>query len=426
MGADDLNLKLKADLDLSERLFAGLMDFSRDPPGLTRAAYGEGEQHAHELMRGAGLSLGLRCDIDAAGNMFLTLPGRDPSLPAWMVGSHVDTVPHGGNFDGAAGVIGGLAAVSGLRRAGIVPRRSVTVAVFRAEESTWFPASYIGSRAAFGLLPAEVLDLPRADSGLRLRTHMTQLGLQPDAVATGVAHLSPARIHGFIELHIEQGPVLDAQAIPVGLVTGIAGSFRYRQAVCHGTWGHSGAVARAYRHDAVFAMADLITGLDALWAEIDAEGQRATITVGEFSTDSRLHAFAKVPGEVRFCLDVRSESVAILARIEHRLGEFVAAIEAKRGVRFKLGDRTGSTPAVLSSALRDTLAAHALRLGIPYQAFASGAGHDTAVFANQGVPSMMVFIRNQNGSHNPDEQMRMEDFHAAATLLTHLLADDDA
>lgn len=416
--------RLEADRELSERLFTGLMDFSRDDPGVTRAPYGEGEQRAHDLMRNAGLELGLRSEVDAAGNMFLTLAGRDPSLPAWMVGSHVDTVPHGGNFDGAAGVIGGLAAVAGLRRAGIVPRHPITVAVFRAEESTWFPASYIGSRAAFGLLPADVLDLPRSDSGQSLRHHMTQLGLQPDAVAAGAAHLSPARIHGFVELHIEQGPVLDTQAIPVGLVTGIAGSFRYRKAVCHGTYGHSGAVARPYRHDAVFAMADLITGLDALWAEIEAEGQRATITVGELFTDPTMHAFAKVPGEVRFCLDVRSENVAILDRIENHLHRIVSAIEAKRGVRFTLGERTGSTPAVMSPALHDALAAHATRLGIAHQSLASGAGHDTAVFANQGVPSMMLFIRNQNGSHNPDEQMRMEDFHDAATLLAHLLADD--
>jgi N-carbamoyl-L-amino-acid hydrolase len=143
----------------------------------------------------------------------------------------------------------------------------------------------------------------------------------------------PARIHGLLELHIEQGPVLDAQAIPVGLVTAIAGSFRYRQAICHGTYGHSGAVARAYRHDAVFAIADLITRLDALWAEIEAEGQRATITVGEFFTDPAMHAFAKVPGEVRFCLDVRSGNVATLARIENRLDDLVTA---RRGDRASL------------------------------------------------------------------------------------------
>ena len=421
-----MQTNLAADRELSERLFAELLEFSRDEPGVSRPSYGELEERAHQVMRDAGTSLGLQPETDAAGNLFLTMAGRDPSLPAWIVGSHVDTVPHGGNFDGAAGVIGGLAAVSGLRRAGIVPRRSIVVAVFRAEESTWFPISYPGSRAAFGLLPAEALDLRRADTGQSLRHHMTLLGLRPDAVAAGEAHLSPQQIHGFVELHIEQGPTLETEKIPVGLVTGIAGSFRYRQAVCFGTYGHSGAVARAYRHDAVFAMADLITGLDTLWAEIDAEGERTTITVGEFSTDPTLHAFAKVPGEVRFCLDVRSENVAVLARIERHLTDLIAAIEARRGVRFALGERTGSTPAIMSAALRDALAVHATRLGIPYRILASGAGHDTAVFANQGVPSMMVFIRNQNGSHNPDEQMRMEDFQEAATLLAHLLADDAA
>lgn len=414
---------IEADRDFCARLFDGLASFSRDEPGMTRAAYGDGEERAHALMREAGLAIGLTPEVDAAGNLFLTMAGRDPSLAPWMVGSHVDTVPHGGNFDGAAGVIGGLAAVAALHRAGIVPRRPVTVAVFRAEESVWFPASYVGSRAAFGLLPPDVLDLPRADSGRSLRDHMAELGLRPDAVAGGEALLRAERIHGFVEMHIEQGPVLEAARIPVGFVTAISGSFRYRKATCLGRYGHSGAVARGERSDAVFAVADLIAGLDAFWAGLEAEGCHATVTVGEFSTDPAVHAFAKIPGEVRFCLDVRSTEPETLARIEAVLGEIVARIEAARGVRFALGERTGSTPARMSPALMEALSGHARRLGMPFGTLASGAGHDTAVLAGQGVPSTMIFIRNQNGSHNPDEDMRIEDLCAAATLVAHLVAE---
>ncbi len=260
------------DPDFCAGLFTQLLSFSRDEPGVTRAAYGEGEERAHALMRATGLSLGLTPETDAAGNLFLTLPGKDPALPAWMVGSHVDTVPHGGNFDGAAGVIGGLAAVRALRRSGLVPARPVTVAVFRAEESVWFPASYVGSRAAFGLLPPETLDLPRADSGRSLRAHMAELGLRPEAVARGETLLDPKRIHGFVEMHIEQGPTLEASEIPVAFVTAISGSFRYRKAACFGRYGHSGAVARSERSDAVFALADLIAGLDTLWGALEREG----------------------------------------------------------------------------------------------------------------------------------------------------------
>ncbi|QEE39138.1 MULTISPECIES: Zn-dependent hydrolase [unclassified Methylobacterium] len=411
------------DPDFCAGLFAQLLSFSHDEPGVTRAAYGEGEERAHALMRATGLALGLRPECDAAGNLFLTMLGRDPALSPWMVGSHVDTVPHGGNFDGAAGVIGGLAALEALRRAGLVPARPVTVAVFRAEESVWFPASYVGSRAAFGLLPPDVLDLPRADSGRSLREHMAELGLRPEAVARGERLLDPTRIHGFVEMHIEQGPALEATGVPVGFVTAISGSFRYRKAACFGRYGHSGAVARSERSDAVFALADLITGLDALWGTLEAEGRPATITLGEVGTDPVQHAFAKIPGEVRFCLDVRSTEPAVLDRIEAALAELVAAIEAARGVRFVLGERTGSTPARMSSALVEALSGHAHRLGMPFRTMPSGAGHDTATLAGQGVPSTMIFIRNQNGSHNPHEAMRIEDLCAAAALVAHLVAE---
>ena len=334
-------------------------------------------------------------------------------------------MPHGGNFDGAAGVIAGLSAVAALQAAGIRPARPVIVMAIRAEESNWFPLSYLGSRAAFGLLPAAALDTPRADTGRPLRDHMAELGFHPEEVAAGKAFLNPDRIHGFIELHIEQGPVLESAGLPVGLVTGIAGSFRYRTARCLGTYGHSGAVPREHRSDAVFALADLITALDATWAELLAKGQQATITFGQVATDPELHAFSKVPGEVSFCLDVRSLSIDCLDAIHDRLKEIVADIERKRGVRFALGERTGSTPAHLDAGLRASLAATAVDLGIGFIEMASGAGHDTAVFANAGVPAALIFVRNQNGSHNPDEAMRIEDFAAGASLIASRLARDE-
>lgn len=414
---------LAIDPDFCAALFAELLGFSQHAPGVTRAAYGAGEERAHALMRATGLALGLTAETDAAGNLFLTMAGRDPTLAPWMVGSHVDTVPHGGNFDGAAGVIGGLAAVEALRRAGLVPARPVTVAVFRAEESVWFPASYVGSRAAFGLLPPEVLDLPRADTGRSLRDHMADLGLRPEAVARGERLLDPARIHGFVEMHIEQGPALEAAGSPVGFVTAISGSFRYRKAACFGRYGHSGAVARSARSDAVFALADLITGLDALWGTLEAEGCPTTITLGEVATDPVQHdglGAAHVEAEADLAGDLGE---GVLDRVEAALAERVAAIEAARGVRFVLGERTGSTPARMSAALVEALSGHARRLGMPFRTMASGAGHDTATLAGQGVPSTMIFIRNQNGSHNPDEAMRIEDLCAAATLVAHLVAE---
>ena len=143
--------------------------------------------------------------------------------------------------------------------------------------------------------------------------------------------------------------------------------------------------------------------------------------MGELSTDPAVHAFSKVPGEVSFCLDVRSIDTGLLEGIHKHLLSCIREIEERRKVRFDLGERSGSKPALLDGNLRHRLEHIAQDLGISFLTLPSGAGHDSAVFANQGVPTGMIFIRNQNGSHNPDEAMQMDDFHAAATVLTNLL-----
>ncbi|MBB3773619.1 N-carbamoyl-L-amino-acid hydrolase [Angulomicrobium tetraedrale] len=413
---------LDAATAFAEGLFEELRVNTTDAPGITRAAYGAGEEFAHARVRAAGRELDLDEATDAAGNLYLTLAGTTPQLPGWILGSHMDSVPHGGNYDGAAGVLAGLAVVHALRQEGRRPERNLTVMVIRAEESTWFPVSYLGSRAAFGGLPREALEARRADSGLTLREHMERLGLDPEAVARGKAFLDPARIHGFIEVHIEQGPVLERAGVPLGLVTGIAGSFRYRHGRCLGAYGHSGAVPRAYRQDAVLGFAHLVAALETSWDGLEREGLGATITFGEVATDPVQHAFSKVPGEVGFCLDVRSESEGVLERLHAELMAHADGIAQRRGVRFEFGARTGSTPAILDPALRGELAQAAGRAGLRAIEMPSGAGHDTATFAAQGVPASLIFVRNQHGSHNPLEAMRMEDFAAAVRLLLAFLA----
>ena len=406
-------------------LLSTLASRTADRRGVTRAAYGPGEEIAHALFRQEGAALGLVPSVDAAGNLYLHLEGRDPSLPAWIVGSHLDSVLQGRNFDGAAGVVAGLVVMKAFRDAGCQLLRGVTLMVIRAEESNWFPASYLGSKAALGVLPAESLALRRSYTGRSLFDHMAEAGFRPADLAAGERHLISEHIHAFVEIHIEQGPVLEAEGWPVGLVTAIAGSFRYRRARCLGAWGHSGAVPRAQRSDAVFALADLVTALDRLWARVLAAGEEATITFGEVATDAGLHGFSTISGAVDFSLDVRSTSLACLDRLHDGLVSIAAHIEAARGVCFEFGDRTGSRPARLSDDLRESFVALAKAAAIPARSMASGAGHDTAVFAQHGVPSALIFVRNQNGSHNPDEAMRIEDLLVAAKLLAHRLLSDD-
>ena len=416
---------LETDIPLAETLLDALREASIDEPGVTRDAYGKGEEVAHMLIRGQAEKLGLAVTRDPAGNLFMTWPGRFPDRAPWIVGSHLDSVPHGGNFDGAAGVVAGLAAISTAKAAGLEPSRPITVLATRAEESTWFPASYIGSRAAFGQLEPAVLDLPRADNGRTLAAHMIELGLDPEAVRRSEASIRKEAVHGYVEIHIEQGPSLELEGAPVGLVTGISGSFRYRTGRCLGAYGHSGAVPRRHRRDAVMALAELAMKLDRFWEDNERPEAPLTITFGQVATDPQQHAFSKVPGEVGFCLDVRSISAPLLGRTHEALLEFAAEVEKKRGVRFDWGPRSGSTPAPMDEAIIERLEGIAARMGIAAPRMPSGAGHDAAVFSANGVPSAMIFVRNQNGSHNPDEAMRLEDLGVAITLLTELLTAGD-
>ncbi len=406
------------DIGLAERLFAALRSGTGDAGGITRASYGAGENLAHLLVRKEALALGLDIRTDAASNLYLTMRGQGAE-PGLMIGSHLDSVPSGGNFDGAAGVLMGLAVLSGFRRAGIVPPRDITVMAIRAEESAWFNASYIGSRAAFGLLePAELDDVVRSDDGRSLGGHILDAGGDPDALRRREAYLDPGRIGLFIEPHIEQGPYLVAQGLPAGIVTGIRGSFRHRQARCIGSYAHSGATPRTLRQDAVSAVAALVVALNDLWRDMEEAGEDLTITFGQVSTDPAEHAFSKVAGLVHFCLDVRSQSEATLESVRASVYRTAASVAARHRVAFDFGPLTGSRPAVMDAAVVDRLASVAKDLGIEAPRMACGAGHDAAVFANAGVPTGMLFIRNANGSHNPHEAMDMTDFAAAAAILS--------
>ena len=186
-----MSARPEPDIGLAERLFETLRADSVDEPGLTRDAYGEGEEQAHRTMRRAAEELGLEVTNDFAGNLYMVLPGQDRNAKALVIGSHLDTVPHGGNYDGAAGVVAGLALASGLRQAEVAPAQDMVVMGVRAEESTWFPTSYTGSRAALGMLPADAPDaLRRIDSGRTLAEHMQELGYDPQAIRDGRRHLS--------------------------------------------------------------------------------------------------------------------------------------------------------------------------------------------------------------------------------------------
>ena len=263
----------------------------------------------------------------------------------------------------------------------------------------------------------------RADTGRTLAEHIDALGFKSAAVRGRVAHWKRENLKGYVELHIEQGPVLETKVLPVALVTGIRGSFRYRDASVVGEYGHSGAVPRSHRHDAVIAAADFVMQLDAKWQQLEREGHDLTVTVGKFFTNPEQHAFSKIAGEVGLCIDVRSHEKQTLAVVKSFTDDLAQTLGKKYGVRFELGVLTGSEPAIMDPGMLKAFDNTATRLDIPHIRMASGAGHDAAVFAGAGVPALMVFVRNQNGSHNPDEAMRLEDFDVAVRLIAHAIAN---
>ena len=411
-----------ADMADAERLFAALRTNTLDAPGVTRASYGPAERIAHSLVADRARVLDLEVTTDYAGNLYMTLPGRDRRAPVVVIGSHLDSVPHGGNFDGAAGVVAGLAAVQCLRRLDRTPTQDITVMAIRGEEACWFSNHTVGSRMAFGVLPPESLDTcRRMDTGRSLAEHMAEEGFDPDAVRRGAAHLDAGRIRCFIEPHIEQGPALVEAALPVGIVTAIRGNLRYKQCRVSGQYGHAGAVPRLQRRDAVFAGVEFVHALEGHWLEREAASTDFVCTVGAFHTDATQHTMTKISGDVRFTMDIRSASNAVLLETDAHLRAVAGEIGERRGVTIDIGPYTNAEPALMDPDLRRTLRRRADDLGIPWMELASGAGHDCATFANQGVPSAMIFVRNDHGSHNPDEAMEIDDFAQCCRLLNALL-----
>jgi len=406
---------------LGDRMFAALAAATADPPGVTRVSYGTGEQFAHDLARAEARALGCEIRTDAAGNLYMTLPGRDRTLPCLLTGSHLDSVPHGGNFDGAAGVIAGLGLVAELRARVVTPARDLTVVAFRAEEAAHFPLSYPGSYAMLGRLGPAALEACRADSGRTLAEHMREAGFDPDAVRRGEPGLAADRIAAFVEVHIEQGPVLIGEGVPIGLVTAVNGGFRHTRARALGTWAHSGATPRRYRQDAVLAVADLAGLLDGSWDRIEADGKSATITFGTVATDLTMHGGSRVAGEVTFTLDLRSEFEEVLDGLRANVSRHVAEIGAARGVAIELGPEFAWPVARMDGTLLDRLQAAAGVAGVPVMRLPSGAGHDSAAVAEAGVPTAMIFVRNANGSHNPGEAMEVADLDMAVALLAEFV-----
>ena len=414
-------------LPLASDLFNALRTKTADVEGVTRASYGKGEQVGHDLVRNAAMAIGLEVITDAAGNLYATLPGTDRRAPSWISGSHLDSVPRGGNYDGAAGAVAALIALATLKDLGVCPRQDMTAMAIRAEEcSSWFTGQHgghLGSRAALGLLqPTELDTAVHIATGRTLAQSINDAGFDADAVRNEPARLSAEKVRGFVELHIEQGPVLVHDGASTGIVTSIRGTIRARNARCIGAYSHSGAVPQELRQDAVLATVELINRIEQHCNELRAGGSDIVFAVGRFHTDAAVDSLSKVPGDVRFTIDLRSQDVAALLSLNSLLAELAGKIAERRNVRFDLGRRAVADPTTMDTEFRAMLRNLSTKLGITAPELPCGAGHDAAEFVRAGIPSGMIFVRNTGESHNPDEHMEVTDFRDGVLLLTCFLA----
>lgn len=247
---------------VAEMLFSKIGELTSDGVGVTRESYGSGESAAADFLREFAIDQGLEVSCDRAANLLFRLPQSGVAGPSIWCGSHLDSVPQGGNYDGLAGVVAGLLCLLAQKQSGTPSAVPLQVIGLRGEESAWFGKAYCGSSALFGLLDDDDLALKQRNSGETLATCMQRAGADIEAIRQQKPLFDPSLVRAYLELHIEQGPVMVARKLPLAVVSGIRGNIRHNVVTCLGEAGHSGAVPRWLRRDALFAVADLIMRLD--------------------------------------------------------------------------------------------------------------------------------------------------------------------
>lgn len=397
---------------LGARAFAalqGLARFTDEPGKLTRLYLSPAHRQAAEWVRGAMEVAGLEAEIDAAGSVQGRRAGARPDLPSVMIGSHIDTVKDGGRYDGNLGVVAGILTAQALRDAGIVLPFALEVVAFGDEENVRFPTHLSTSQALAGTYDHAWLET-RDEDGVTLRDALIAFRGNPDGLA---ALARPAgSIAAYLELHIEQGPVLEAEGEAVGIVTAINAQNRGRVRVT-GVAGHAGTVPMALRRDALTAAAEMALAVEAIASSHD----NAVATIGTFRPEPG--ATNVVPGAVEFSLDFRSPSNDIVAAMRVEIERRLHEIAARRGVEVTMTIYARSEAVPMDPGLQEAFAAGIARTGANLSArrLPSGAGHDAMAMAAI-APSAMIFVRNEKGiSHSPLEAMTEADAGIAIRVM---------
>jgi len=388
-----------------------LAAIGRDPAGgWSRLGFGQEERRAHTLFDRWANELGLRVRQDAVGNSYAERAGEGSAL---MTGSHLDTVPRGGNFDGAAGVVAALEAAALLREVPL--RHHLTVVAFSCEEGARFTSPCLGSRVATGTLPWARLGQMRDANGVTALEAANSVGLRPEAIEPWV----PGAVGCYLELHIEQGRVLQESDRRIGIVDTIAGSTRLEITV-RGRSDHSGTTPMRMRQDALIGAAEVVTATE----QVARSSRTAVATVGRLQVSPNV--VTTVPGEVRFTIDVRDIDPLRQRELAGQLLRQVGQVAVRRNLKVSATLLHDQSPSLLPHWLRVQLSESAEAAGIAYRVLPSGAGHD-AGYISMVAPAGMLFVPSREGvSHAPEEWSAVEDIALGAALLARALVRVDS
>jgi hydantoinase/carbamoylase family amidase len=379
--------------------------------GTNRPGLGEGEQRAHDLVASWMAEAGLAVEVDPAGNLIGRLPGSDPSLAEVWTGSHLDTPPDGGMFDGALGVVAGLDAAAAIGAGSV--RRTIAVVAFRLEEGCRFGRGVFGSRAMVGDIEPDEGDLLDAD-GVSVAEAFAELGLGR-LPTRGRADPPPAC---FLETHIEQGPALASAGAPLGVVTSIAGMAGF-DVVFSGSRGHAGTVPMSLRSDALGAAARFVLAAHEIARSIPG----AVATIGRLVTLPG--ATNTIPGRAELFADLRAPDAAGLDALVDRATAAAAEAAAAGACTADVLPRWRYEPVAMDPATAAAVRRAVTELGLDPVDLPSGAGHDAAIMATAGIPSAMLFVRSDAGgvSHAPEESTGADAIALCAQALESALRE---
>ena len=390
---------------------------------VTRVIFTSRDLEARSWFKGLATAAAFAFRADAVGNTFVRWEGSEPELAAIGTGSHIDAIPYAGMYDGTVGVLGGLEALRALKEAGFAPRRSLELVMFTSEEPTRFGIGCLGSRLMGGVLDPEIADAmpdrlhemdPAVCVGGTLRSAREGAGFRGSLDSV---RLQPGHYAAWVELHIEQGPLLERAGEDIGVVTSIAGPASYRFTV-EGVGGHAGALLMPDRRDALCAAAELVLALE---REAKAAGNDLVATVGKL--DVHPGAVNAVPSRAVFSVDIRDVRAEVREDVMDRLRLEIEAVKGRRGVDVREEFINADAPAACGPAVVLTVLKAAMAVGARTRLMVSRAYHDTSFMA-QIAPVGMIFVPCRGGvSHRPDEYASPEAIRCGTEVLARTLAE---